>query len=112
MSVASPTVNLSDVENGRPTDPIATRPLSSGAGSRLAIVMPIASPWARLIANRLSGLGWSVHVVYFQPSGKLSGYLDTRDPVQTDAIREFSTTVAAVHAVPTPRSLPLRLAHS
>lgn len=74
--------------------------------------MSIASPWARLIASRLSALGLSAHVVDFQPWGKGGGYLDARDPFQAESIGEFRATVAKVHSVRTPRSLPFRLAYA
>ena len=54
----------------------------------------------------------SVHVVDFQPWGGGGGYLDTRDPFQAESIGEFRATVATVHTVRTPRSLPFRLAYA
>lgn len=83
------------------------------ACSRVAILMPIASPPLRLIASRLSALGVSVHVVDFQPWGRRGGgYLDARDPIQAKSIGEFQATVAKVHSVRTPRLLPFRLAYA
>ena len=86
-----------------------TRP---AACSRVAIVMWIVSPWARLVSSRLAARGLSVHCVDFQPWGKGGAYLDARDPVQAERINEFRTMVDSVQTVRTPRSLPFRLAYA
>jgi L-malate glycosyltransferase len=74
--------------------------------------MSVVSPWARLVSSRLAAYGAAVHVVDFQPRGVAGGYLDARDPAQSQRIAEFRTQVSTVKCIETPRTLAARLPYA
>jgi L-malate glycosyltransferase len=64
---------------------------------RLALLMPIMSPWARRMALQWTALGQSVHVVDFARPGRIRTYLSETDPFQEESISRLQQTVAGVH---------------
>lgn len=74
---------------------------------RLAVVMPLASPWAREAVLRLSELGHDLHVIDFKnPSG--NGYLSTSDEFQSLSIERLRQATKAIHLIDTPFGSLLR----
>jgi glycosyltransferase involved in cell wall biosynthesis len=63
---------------------------------RLALLMPIGSPWARRIALQLAALGQSVHVIDFAKPRTGIGYLSAYDDFQSSSIASLCDTVAGV----------------
>jgi glycosyltransferase involved in cell wall biosynthesis len=66
---------------------------------RIALLMPIASPWARQVALRLAELGHSVHIVDFEQYSTSAGYLHNRDPFQAENIAALRAAVVGTHLI-------------
>jgi L-malate glycosyltransferase len=79
---------------------------------RLAIVMSIASPWARLIARHLARRQIDVRVIDLQPWGAGTGYLDARDPALAEELVRLRHEVSTVQVIGTPRPLAARLPYA
>ncbi len=79
---------------------------------RVVVLMALSSPWSRLIAERLTGLGVELHVIDLQVEGSERGYLPTSPAPLTDSVSKLESRVASVHRVPPPRPLIARLVYS
>ena len=66
--------------------------------TRVGVLMPVASPWAREAARGLAAAGCEVHVVDFALTARGS-YLTMEDPLQRADIRRLEEEVASVHFI-------------
>jgi glycosyltransferase involved in cell wall biosynthesis len=71
----------------------------------IVVLMTASSPWSQAVARYLSGQGLSVHVADFSPQG----YLTANRELASASIAALRNNVAALHYVPTPRSLSRRI---
>lgn len=69
---------------------------------RLAILMSIASPWARETALNMARSGHQVHVIDFETPGAEQAYLNREDHFQEASIRAFEKSVDRVHLIRAP----------
>lgn len=70
---------------------------------RLAILMPLASPWARETAMKLARLGAEVHVIDFAGSAP-DGYMSHGDEFQAAQVLALRAAVAGVELLHAPTS--------
>ena len=74
---------------------------------RVAILMSVASPWAREVAMKLASLGAEVHVIDFASSAP-DGYMSHGDEFQAAEVIALRTAVAGVEFLRTPAAGPSR----
>src|SRR5688500_3172250 len=67
---------------------------------RLAVLMPLASPWARMMATQLQTLGAEVHAIDFA-SDAPDSYVSQRDDFQAGEVRKLGSTLAGVYLMRT-----------
>ncbi len=68
---------------------------------RLAIIMELASPWARDIASSLVQHGHEVHLIDFAKARPATGYMRVQDEFQSHEVAELCQRVAGCHLLQT-----------
>jgi glycosyltransferase involved in cell wall biosynthesis len=63
---------------------------------RLGVLMSLGSPWSRELALRLTELGHEVHVIDFDTSRAVAGYLGVQDSFQQQQLAEFRRMVSKI----------------